>query len=104
MIKKVKFKNPRVLDKLSRDLKVLVATWGNPAEWRETNYLLDSECEKGKTSLKLIKRKVNPDKTILIGLDTLAREGSTYEEVRSSARNIYMRHYEASGRTRYSIR
>jgi hypothetical protein len=47
---------------------------------------------------------VNPDKTILIGLDTLAGEGSTYEEVRSSARNIYMRHYEASGRTRYSIR
>ena len=42
----------------------------------------------------MIKRKVNPDKTILIGLDTLAGEGSTYEEVRSSARNIYMRHLE----------
>ena len=92
MIKKVKFKNPRTLDKLSLYLKVLVATWGNPAEWRETNYLLDSECEKGRTSLRLIKRKVNPDKTILIGLDTLAKEGSTYEEVRSSAKNIYMRH------------
>ena len=78
-------------------MKVLVATWGNPAEWRETNYLLDSECEKGRTSLGLIKRKVNPDKTILIGLDTLAKEGSTYEEIRRSAENIYMRYLEELG-------
>ena len=78
-------------------MKVLVATWGNPAEWKETNYLLDNEREKGRTTLRLIKRKVNPDKTILIGLDTLAEEGSTYEEVRKSAKNIYMRHLEELG-------
>ena len=77
-----------------QDLKILVATWGNPADWGETEYLLDDERERGKTSLKLIKRRVNPDKTMLIGLDTLAKEGSTYEEVRKSAENAYIRHLE----------
>jgi hypothetical protein len=52
----------------------------------------------------LIKRKVNPDKTVVIGLDTLAEEGLTYGEVRDSARRVYVNYLRELGIFRMMLR
>ncbi len=68
---------------------VCIATWGNPAAWRDAKYLFDGDSDTSRTSLRIIKEKIEPDVTVLIGLDTLTRGGSSYEEVRESAEGVY---------------
>jgi len=79
--------------------RICIATWGNPQNWEDVNYVLDEDSDYGKTSLKLLQRKIEPDMTVLIGLDTLARRGSSYEEVRESAEGIYRNYLEKFGLT-----
>jgi len=78
---------------------ICIATWGNPAGWDCKEYIFNEDSDCGKTSLRIIKRKINPDMTILVGLDTLAREGSSYEEIRRSAENVYSDYLKEFGLT-----
>jgi len=76
-------------------MKVLIAPWGNPFEWKETTYVFEGKIVKSLCSLPVLIEAVNPDDIIIIVLDTLAniinREGipkikqrdfSNYDEVK----------------------
>ena len=52
-------------------MKLLIATWGEPYNWREVSYRFEGEEEKNCSTLSLLKRILEPDKTILIVSDTL---------------------------------
>jgi len=77
-------------------MKVLIAPWGNPFEWKETTYVFEGRTVKSLCTLPVLIETVNPDYIIVIVLDTLAnivnREGipkigqkmfSNYNEVRT---------------------
>lgn len=67
-------------------MKVLIAPWGNPTRWKEVTYSLEGNNLKSKTSLALLQETVNPDKVIIIGLDTLAEGGLDYLSVKENAK------------------
>jgi len=77
-------------------MKVLIAPWGNPFEWKETTYVFEGKTVKNLCTLPVLIEAVNPDYIIVIVLDTLAnivnREGNpkikqrdflNYDEVRT---------------------
>lgn len=66
-------------------MKILIAPWGNPFAWQEVTYKFGDVEDNSKSSLKIIQQAIQPDKTIIIGLDTLATEGKDYKKVRQSA-------------------
>ena len=66
-------------------MKLLIAPWGNPGTWNEVTYEFDKKKVKSKTPLKILQESINPDKTIIIGLDTLAEKGRDYQEVKTNA-------------------
>jgi len=70
---------------MDKNLKILIAPWGDPAGWQETTYALDDKKLKSKSSLKLLKQITNPDYSIILASDTLALEGQNYNEVKRSA-------------------
>lgn len=70
---------------MDKNLKILIAPWGDPAGWQETTYVLDNQKLKSKSSLKLLKQIINPDYSIVLASDTLAVEGQNYNEVKESA-------------------
>ncbi|HIC87720.1 MAG TPA: CRISPR-associated protein, partial [Aquificae bacterium] len=53
-------------------MKILIAPWGNPFAWQEVTYRFGDVEDNSKSSLKIIQQAIQPDKTIIIGLDTLA--------------------------------
>ncbi|MEM2865446.1 MAG: CRISPR-associated CARF protein Csx1 [Candidatus Bathyarchaeia archaeon] len=67
-------------------MRFLFAPWGNPKNWGKVTYLYDGERESSITPLTLLQRIVSPDKLVIFGLDTLAEDGSSYEEVASDAK------------------
>lgn len=81
--------------------RVLIATWGNPFEWEEIVYDYDNLKMKSFCTLPILKEKINPNKTIIIVLDTLAnivnpktgepdikqREFTNYKEVVDDVRD-----------------
>jgi len=60
---------------------ILVAPWGKPFRWGKTKYRFDEEVQESNSSLPVLIRKLNPSKTIIIVLDTLAETGGSYEEL-----------------------
>jgi len=54
------------------DFKILIGTWGKPDFWQETEYRFENLSVQSKTSLLLLKQKINPDKILIIALDTIA--------------------------------
>ena len=68
-------------------MKILVATWGDPTNWSEVTYRLDNNEFKGKTSLGVILKSVNPDITIIVGIDTIG-EGKSIEEIKNKAEEL----------------
>ncbi|HID18445.1 TPA: CRISPR-associated protein, partial [Candidatus Bathyarchaeota archaeon] len=66
-------------------MKILIAPWGNPAQWREKIYTFEGKCLNSKTSLKIVQEVLNPDQTVIIGLDTLAEKSRNYSEVKVDA-------------------
>lgn len=75
--------------------KVLVAPWGNPFGWKEATYVYKDDDEnknveeKSYSTLPVLRKAIEPDKVILIVLDTLANvEGdkqgfSSYDEIKN---------------------
>ena len=53
-------------------MKVLIAPWGNPFGWKEVEYVYNGQKEKSKDPLILIRKIENPDKVIILSVDTLA--------------------------------
>jgi CRISPR-associated protein Csx1 len=68
-------------------MKILIAPWGDPANWKETTYAFEDRKVKSYSSLKILQEVINPDETIIIAADTLAQEGNTYEEIKTNAKN-----------------
>jgi CRISPR-associated protein Csx1 len=67
-------------------MKILITVWGNPQAWREVKYKFGEVEIRSKTSLKILQEKIKPDKTIIIGLDTLAERGSNYKDVKEDVK------------------
>jgi CRISPR-associated protein Csx1 len=57
-------------------MKILIAPWGNPLVWKEVEYMYKgrkkSDGKNLKDPLPLIKEEENPDKIIIVSVDTLA--------------------------------
>ena len=67
-------------------MKVLIAPWGNPAGWKETNYVFNNKEIKSSSSLKILQDTISPEETIILASDTLAQEGICYEEIKRNAK------------------
>lgn len=68
-------------------MKFLIASWGNPKNWKEVIYKFMGRSLKSKTSLKVLQEVLNPDETIILVLDTLAEEGRNYKEVKENVKS-----------------
>jgi CRISPR-associated protein Csx1 len=53
-------------------MKLLIAPWGKPFEWRGVKYTYSGKTKKSKDPLALIKEIEKPDKIVIVVLDTLA--------------------------------
>lgn len=78
-------------------MKVLVIPWGNPFQWEPITYKMNGYEIKSRSTLPILFEALNPEKTLIVTLDTLAnfkrktengdipnveaREFSSYEEI-----------------------
>jgi len=62
-------------------MKVFIAPWGAPKEWKEITYQYDGDTRKSKSDLPLIKEKENPDKIFIIVSDTLIDLDSIFNSI-----------------------
>jgi CRISPR-associated protein Csx1 len=75
-------------------MKILIAPWGNPFGWKEVEYVYNGQTEKLKDPLVLIKKVENPDKVIIISVDTLtddyvyAFKNPSYNDIKKCAENL----------------
>lgn len=75
-------------------MKILIAPWGNPFGWKEVEYVYNGQTEKLKDPLVLIKRIENPDKVIIISVDTLTDDyvydfkNPSYNDIKKCAENL----------------
>ncbi|MCX7759096.1 MAG: CRISPR-associated CARF protein Csx1 [bacterium] len=53
-------------------MKIYIATWGNPFAWKETQYRYRNEMFKSCSTLGIIDKIENPDRIIIISLDSIA--------------------------------
>jgi len=67
---------------------ILISPWGDPRQWSDVTYIYDNVKLKSKTSLKILQQRLQPEKTLIIGLDTLAKEGSNYSELKKDAETL----------------
>lgn len=77
-------------------MKILIVTWGDPYTWQEVQYKYNNELVKSSTSLKILIEKIKPDKTIIIGLDSVIDRVlfqfpsfKTYLEIENKAKDYY---------------
>jgi len=84
-------------------MKLLIAPWGNPSSWNELFYDFMGVEVKSYTSLKILHEVIKPDKTIIIGLDTLADTGRNYEEVKVNAGKKIRGYANKFGLKEYSV-
>jgi len=52
--------------------KILISTWGDPEIWKETEYEYNGRTKISPTDLFIIDEVINPDKIIIITLDSIA--------------------------------
>jgi len=68
-------------------MKILIAVWGDPERWDEITYEYKGEREEAKSTINLIKRVENPNKTVIICVDTLAdnrlQSNPSYSEIKN---------------------
>ena len=84
-------------------MKILIAPWGNPGEWTQVTYEFNEKRIKSGTSLKILQEIVNPDKTIVIGLDTLAEKGRNYQEIKVNAKEKINKYAHKFGLVNYEV-
>lgn len=74
--------------------KILIAVWGNPTGWKEVKYKYSNKEHIAKSPLPLIKDVENPDKIIIICVDTLSDDkidktnSLNYKDLKSTAEKI----------------
>lgn len=64
-------------------MKVVVAPWGNPTQWRKVPYAYNGQKEEFRSSLAMIEKIENPDKVIIVTVDTLVDNGFTSLKISS---------------------
>jgi len=79
-------------------MKILIAPWGNPFGWKDVEYVYKgrkkSDGKKLKDPLPLIKELENPDKIIIVSVDTLADayvygfKNPSYNDIKKCAENL----------------
>ncbi len=75
-------------------MKVVVAPWGNPRNWKAVPYDYNGQKEIFKSSLVLIKKVENPNKVIIVTADTLSDEcdysfkNPTYNDIKSCVEKL----------------
>jgi len=73
-------------------MKILIAVWGDPERWDEVNYEYQGQSEKAKSTINLIKRAENANKTVIICVDTLAdnrvKSNPSYSEIKNIAESV----------------
>lgn len=67
-------------------MKILIAPWGEPSNWKESIYKFEGEKVSSKSSLRIIKEIIKPDKTFILISDTLAFLGNNFEEIKAVAK------------------
>jgi len=53
-------------------MKIFIAPWGNPFGWKEVEYSYKGKTKRAKDPLPLIKEEENPEKIIIVCVDTLS--------------------------------
>ncbi|MHA1608250.1 MAG: CRISPR-associated CARF protein Csx1 [Candidatus Freyarchaeota archaeon] len=84
-------------------MKLLIAPWGNPSGWREVVYVFGGKSIKACTSLRALQEVIEPDKTIIVGLDTLAEKGENYQDVKEDAEGKIREHADRFGLEGYEV-
>jgi len=84
-------------------VEILIAPWGNPKGWRETTYKYKGRQIRSKTSLKILQEVIKPDRTIIIGLDTLAEKGEKYKEVKANVEEEIKKYANEFGLSNYEV-
>lgn len=84
-------------------MKLLLAPWGDPQNWRKITYEFKGEKVESNTSLKILQEVVKPNKTVIIGLDTLAEKGSNYDEVLRDANEKISRYADEFDLKNYEV-
>ena len=56
-------------------MKVVVAPWGNPTKWKKVPYTYNGQKEEFRSSLAMIEKIENPDRVIIVTVDTLVDDG-----------------------------
>jgi len=54
--------------------RILILPWGNPRGWKEVEYTYKNRSHRSRTTLPLLHNVLNPYKTVIIALDSLANE------------------------------
>jgi CRISPR-associated protein Csx1 len=84
-------------------MKLIVAPWGDPKNWKEITYKFKGEEITSLTSLKILQKIIKPERTIIIGLDTLAERGLNYREVRKNVKEKIDKYSSKFGLKNYDI-
>jgi CRISPR-associated protein Csx1 len=69
-------------------MKVVIAPWGNPTKWKKVPYAYNGQKEEFRSSLAMIEKIENPDKVIIVTVDTLVDDGiasvkiSSYNDIK----------------------
>ena len=84
-------------------MDVLIAPWGNPSGWKKVIYEFNGREVRSNTSLKILQENINPDKTIIIGLDTLAEKGRNYQEVKTNSEEKIKEYADKFGLVNYEV-
>ena len=66
--------------------KILILPWGSPWGWRTVEYAYEGNSLLSKTTLPLLYEVINPDRAVIIALDSLAKQGENYGEIKHNAR------------------
>lgn len=70
--------------------KILVTCWGKP-EWKEIEYEFRNDVIVSKNPLPLLIKHIQPSRTIILVLDTVAGEGKNYQVVKEKIKKYYMK-------------
>ena len=82
---------------------MVFASCGNSANWSKTTYEFRDRSVRAHTSLKILQEVIKPEKTVILGLDTLATEGLSYDEIRKNAEDKIIRYADDFGIMNYKV-
>ncbi len=84
-------------------MKLLIAPWGDPGGWRRVVYVFGGKSAEAYTSLRVLQDAIDPDRTVIIGLDTLAEKGGNYHDVKVDAEEKIREYADRFGLEGYEV-